>query len=85
MDCFVNEKDYILLDNDKYTFFVLKRLLGGENKLLLTDHERLIICFPVSLIPYGFGTRMIWRKRSWKERMQYARSMAFLMVTIDLT
>lgn len=45
MDCFANEKDYMLLNNDKYTFFVLKRLLDGENKLLLTDHERLIICF----------------------------------------
>ena len=50
MDCFANEKDYIILDNDKYTFYVLKRLLGGENKLLLTDHERLIICF--SCEPY---------------------------------
>ena len=50
MDCFANEKDYMLLNNDKYTFFVLKRLLDGENKLLLTDHERLIICF--SCEPY---------------------------------
>ena len=50
MDCFANEKDYMLLDNDKYTFYLLKRLLGGENKLLLTDHEKLIICF--SCEPY---------------------------------
>ena len=50
MDSFANENDYMLLDNDKYTFFVLKRLLGGENKLLLSDHKRLIICF--SCEPY---------------------------------
>ena len=50
MDSFANKNDYMLLDNDKYTFFVLKRLLGGENKLLLSDHKRLILCF--SCEPY---------------------------------
>ena len=51
MDGFANEKDQALLDQDKYTFFVLKRLLGGENTLLLTDHERLIICFSCDPFP----------------------------------
>jgi len=51
MDNFANEKDYALLDGDKYTFFVLKRLLGGTNTLLLTDHERVIICFSTDPFP----------------------------------
>ena len=45
MDSFVDERDYKLLEADKYTFFVLKRIMGEECKLLLSDHERLIICF----------------------------------------
>lgn len=45
MDSFVDERDYKLLENDKYTFFVLGRIMSGECNLLLTDHERLIICF----------------------------------------
>ncbi len=44
MDHFVDERDYKILDNDKYTFFVLRRVMGGKCELLLTDHERLIIC-----------------------------------------
>ena len=56
MDCFASEKDHILLEHDKYTFFVLKRLLGGENKLLLTDHERLIICFSCEPYPVWIWT-----------------------------
>ena len=52
MDSFVDERDYKLLENDKYTFFVLKNVMGDECHVLLTDHERLIIChsehpFPV--------------------------------------
>ena len=45
MDNYVDERDYKLLEADKYTFFVLKRIMDGECKLLLSDHERLIICF----------------------------------------
>ena len=51
-DTYVDERDYKVLEADKYTFFVLKRIMGGECKLLLSDHERLILCltghpFPV--------------------------------------
>ena len=56
MDNFVNEKDYELLDGDRYTFFVLKRLLGGDNTLLLSDHERLIICFSNDPFPVWIWT-----------------------------
>ena len=44
MDNFADERDYQLLEKDKYTFFVLGRIMGGECELLLTDHARLIIC-----------------------------------------
>lgn len=45
MDKYVDERDYKLLDADRYTFFVLKQIMGGECKLLLSDHERLILCY----------------------------------------
>lgn len=52
MDKFADERDFKLLEDDKYTFFVLRRIITEECNLLLTDHERLIIChtndpFPV--------------------------------------
>lgn len=45
MDQFVDERDYKLLSKDKYTFSVLMRIIGGECKLLLTDHENTILCY----------------------------------------
>lgn len=51
MDNFVDERDYQLLENDRYTFFVLGRVMGGECELILTDHERLIICFTSNPYP----------------------------------
>lgn len=56
MDSFVNEKDYKLLENDRYTFFVLRRVIGGECKLLLTDHEKLIICYTGAPFPIWVWT-----------------------------
>ena len=56
MDSFVDERDYKLLENDKYTFFVLGRIMGGECDLLLTDHERLIICFTCNPYPIWIWT-----------------------------
>ena len=44
MDDFVDERDFKLLETDKYTFSVLKRIIKGECRVLLTDHESLIIC-----------------------------------------
>jgi len=43
MDTYVDERNCKLLEADKYTFFVLKRVMGGECQLLLSDHERLIV------------------------------------------
>ncbi|MGM9662663.1 MAG: GNAT family N-acetyltransferase [Oscillospiraceae bacterium] len=45
MDNFADERDFNILEDDKYTFFVLRHVMGGTCKLLLTDHERLILCF----------------------------------------
>ncbi|MGN0295128.1 MAG: hypothetical protein ACI4D3_14105 [Lachnospiraceae bacterium] len=45
MDSFVDERDFKILENDRYTFFMLRHIIGGKSQLLLTDHERLIICF----------------------------------------
>ena len=43
MDNFVDERDFKLLESDTYTFFVMRRILGADCNLLLTDHEQLII------------------------------------------
>lgn len=56
MDNFVDERDYKILENDKYTFFVLGRIMGGKCELLLTDHERLIVCFSCRPFPVWIWT-----------------------------
>ena len=56
MDSFIDERDYKILEKDKYTFFVLSRIMGGECKLLLTDHERLIVCFSCDPYPVWIWT-----------------------------
>lgn len=44
------------MENDKYTFFVLGRIMGGECELLLTDHEKLIICYSCAPYPVWIWT-----------------------------
>ena len=56
MDSFVDERDYKILEKDKYTFFVLGRIIGEECELLLSDHERLIICCTRSPYPVWIWT-----------------------------
>ncbi len=56
MDHFTDERDFKSLENDKYTFFVLRRIIGGECELLLTDHERLIICLSCHPFPVWIWT-----------------------------
>lgn len=56
MDSFVDERDYKLLEGDKYTFSVLSRIISGENSLLLSDHERMIVCFTGQPFPVWIWT-----------------------------
>lgn len=53
MDAFVNEADYALLKQDRYTFAVLDRILRSECELILSDHVRLILC-------HSSGTYPVW-------------------------
>ena len=45
MDNYADSRDYKLLENDKYTFFVLRKIIDKPCELLLSDHEKLIICY----------------------------------------
>lgn len=56
MDHFADERDLKILENDRYTFFVLRHVMGGACKLLLTDHERLIVCFTEHPYPVWIWT-----------------------------
>ena len=56
MDNFVDERDYGLLAQDKYTFSVLSRIIGSECQIRLTDHEKLIICFTGQPYPVWIWT-----------------------------
>lgn len=56
IESFADERDYKILENDKYTFFVLGRIMGGKCELLLTDHERLIICLSCKPYPVWIWT-----------------------------
>lgn len=56
MDNFVDERDYRLLDGDKYTFAILRMIMGKPCQLLLTDHERLILCKAVEVFPAWLWT-----------------------------
>ena len=56
MDNYVDERDYKLLEGDKYTFFVLRKIIEEPCRLLLSDHERLIICFSTPPFPIWIWT-----------------------------
>lgn len=56
MDPFVDERDFSLLEHDRYTFFVLRRIIGGSCRTLLSDHENLIICYTGEPYPVWIWT-----------------------------
>ena len=56
MDTFVNEKDFLLLNYDRYTFEVLKRIIRGDCELILTNHQDLMICHSESPYPVWIWT-----------------------------
>ena len=56
MDTFVDERDFSLLEHDRYTFFVLRRITGGSCHTLLSNHENLIICYTGEPYPVWIWT-----------------------------
>ena len=56
MDSFVNEKDFVLLNQDHYTFEVLARILKGECDLIRSNHENLLLCHSESHYPVWIWT-----------------------------
>lgn len=56
MDRQTNGRDLKLLQRDRYTFAVLSRILNGPCRLILTDHERLIICHSADPFPVWIWT-----------------------------
>ena len=56
MDTFVNEKDFELLEQDRYTFAVLDRILRGSCELVRSNHRDLIMCHSEGHYPVWFWT-----------------------------
>lgn len=56
MDCTVDERDFLQLAVDRYTFSVLSRVLHGPCRYIRTDHERLIVCHSAEPYPIWIWT-----------------------------
>ena len=56
MDNFIDERDFKILEADKYTFFILTRIMTRNCELLLSDHSRMIICYSQSPFPVWIWT-----------------------------
>ena len=56
MDSFVTETDFYLLQNDKYTFFVLARILHGNCNFVASNHKTFIICHSCEPFPLWIWT-----------------------------
>ena len=56
MDTVPDERDDRLLSGDRYTFFVLRRIMRGDCEILLTDHEDLILCYSCAPYPVWIWT-----------------------------
>lgn len=56
MDKQADERDFRLLQGDRYTFAVLSRILPGPCAVTMTDHERFILCHSVSPYPVWIWT-----------------------------
>lgn len=51
MDKHINTEDISLLKKDKYTFFVLGKVMYGNCKMIFTDHNNFIICYVDDIHP----------------------------------
>ena len=78
MDNFVDERDYKLLEKDKYVFFVLGRVMGGKCEKLLTDHEKLIICYTCAPYPVWIWTPNGAPKEDMEKAYQIATEQGWL-------
>ena len=78
MDVFVDERDRLLLNEDKYTFSVLSRIISGENELLLSDHEKTIICFSCQPYPVWIWTPDDASEDGWERAYILAKENALL-------
>ncbi len=56
MDRMVDERDFAKLEEDRYTFSVLSRVLRGPCNCVLTDHQRLIACHTMPPYPVWIWT-----------------------------
>ena len=56
MDNYADDRDYRLLENDRYTFSVLRRIIDKPCELLLSDHEKLIVCYSGKPYPVWIWT-----------------------------
>lgn len=56
MDSFVNDKDFVLLSRDHYTFEVLTRILKGDCEIIRSNHEDLLLCHSESNYPVWIWT-----------------------------
>ena len=52
----VDLRDVKLLEEDKYTFSVLRSILTKKCEFILTDHEQYIICYSGSPYPIWVWT-----------------------------
>lgn len=69
MDAFVNEKDFELLQQDRYSFSVLDRILRGPCAFIRSDHSRLILCHSTPPYPVWIwsadGLSEAEKERAW--------------------
>ena len=79
MDNFADERDFKILEADKYTFFVLARIMKRDCELLLTDHNRMIICYSQSPFPMWIGLAMMQLPKKWKTLIRFPTSTDFWM------
>lgn len=56
MDNFVDERDFQLLQEDKHTFLVLRRIIEGCCQFLQSDHNKMIICYSCNPYPIWIWT-----------------------------
>lgn len=78
MDHTTDERDEKLLDGDRYAFFVLRRVMGGACDLLLTDHERLIICLSQPPHPVWIWTPDDAGAAEWERAYRVTRAHGLL-------